>query len=151
MICQPLLDIKAKPKYTTISLQGRSHQERIAEQGLSLRKLHLWIRGERKGSSQRGIREMRRNPGKCHVLETKETKKTFKRLVVTYITWPQQRSPCTRPQKRSALMIEGGTGDLCQLIAVSGNCPTSDHDSTFIVSLAHSVASFQQALGRDLI
>lgn len=103
---------------------------------------HHPIRDKRKRSLQRGIREMRGNPGK-YVLETKETKKTFKRLVVTCITWPQQRSACTRPKKRSALLVEGGTGDLCQLLAVSENCQTSDHDSTLVVSLAHSVTSFQ--------
>lgn len=59
-------------------------------------------------------------------METKEAKKTSEELEVTCIAWPWQRSAPKSPVS----LVEGGTEDFCQLIAISGNCQSTDYDLT---------------------
>lgn len=85
------------------------------------------VRDERKRSSQRGYQRDERKPRERGVMETKEAKKTSKELEVTCIAWPWQRSAPKSPVS----LVEGGTEDFWQLIAISGNCQSTDRSMTF--------------------
>lgn len=133
----------------TISLRKRSHQEGRAEQGLSLRKPPRWVRAKRKRSSQRGIREMRGNPGKCSALETKRAKRTKEAGGPLYDMAPAEVSSHEASEKACL------TGHRRHWRPFVNESPRIARPPIMIppnvLSLAHSFASFQQALGRDII
>lgn len=103
------------------SLWGNNYIKKMQQNKAQFKEVHAQGQGWKKEKLTKGLSERweetqgNGGPGK------QGAKKMSAELEVTW-----QRSAETSGK---ASLVEGGTGNLCQWLAVSGNCQTPDHDS----------------------